>query len=404
MMHPLVHAAAILAIVGCVLPGSSPDAANVFGSEQVPPSIQLVHSVNSDPHAVALLHALMAYDLSVRSLVWEQSMFQPQRMATWLLAESRRAGVDHSGRWFCLIAFPTFSDAEEENGVMRGYRYFDGEDRQFAVDLTVRRGKVAPPDRDMLITFSPFHLLGRYIDFAKGRTLPELLADAEGLCALEPDADQPWPGLRGDVSLLEVAFTLTVRVDPSHGYAPRSISLVRKDLGAPLESIETTRYGQISGVWVPTAGVRGLWTLLSQRGHPDGHTQAVEWAQLADNLEPLHGVNGMNERTRAATRQAVRRASVIGTCKGDSDLFYYPMGGSGPTGPFTPEVLVATIISCNGLATEWVQSPVEVWPELPAPSTAWMFDLFRGRQSDLSAAYEPIRFVDPAASPTEQQK
>ena len=390
----LAYGAKSLLAVGCGWCGSQVDAALVgrFESEWTATDADSVNARHQG--ADALLHALFAYDLSVRSLVWEQAKYQPQAMAAWVLAETRRAGVEHSGRWFNQSEFPTSSDAEEENGIMRAYRYFDGEDRMFGFDLTVRRGKVAPPDRDMLTTFSPFHLLGRYVDFSQGRTIPELLADSEHLHTIDPDPDQPWPGLCGDVRLLEVTFTLTVRVDPAHGYAPRTILLVRKDFGAPLESLETTRYKQFDGIWVPTAGVRGLWTLLSKRDRQDGYARAVEWARLASDLESLNGVGGMNEKTRTATLQSVRRACATGSCTGEPDLFYHPMGGSEQSGPFTPEVLVATIVSCNGAATEWLQTPVERWSALPAPPTAWMFDLFRGRQAELSSALEPIRFED----------
>jgi len=349
----------------------------------------------------ALLQALFAYDLSVRSLVWEQAKYQPQRMATWVLAETRRVGVDHSGQWFSQSEFPTSSDAEEENGIMRGYRYFDGEDRMFGYDLTVRRGKVVPPDRDLLTNFSPFHLLGQYVDFSQGRTLPELLASSPKLHILEPESDQPWPGLRGDVNLLDVTFTLSVRIDPSHGYAPRSILLVRKDLGAPLELLETTRYKQVDRVWIPTAGVRGLWTLLSKRVHPDGHARAEGWAGHAKNLEQLNGIGGLSASNRAAMWHAVQRTTITGSCTGNTDLFFYPMGGSSQTGPFTPEILVATIISCNDIATDWLQTPVKQWSEIPAPPSAWMFDLFRGRQSDLRTALEPITFADADGSDEE---
>jgi hypothetical protein len=235
-------------------------------------------SASKPDDAVVLAKALLAHDLSIRSLQWRQKVFvdraylefhRSNTTEQWTeplewpaepghkAAETERVvmlatgeqGFDQRGRWYFDARLSTTADLPAE-----GRYAYDGEIVR-TYNAHTKTGYMRPPESaERRMWLSPEMLLGRGQDWTKHRRLGELLLEGEGLRVSGTDDGRPI--LEAVLPLNTGRKILSVTVDPEHQFAPRRIVL-RDDLELRVhEILETTKFQLVDGIAVPVEGNR----------------------------------------------------------------------------------------------------------------------------------------------------
>lgn len=153
---------------------------------------------NHDGLVSALLAGLEIYDRSIRSLEWDEAVFQALRPGAWVQAFGRQAGVQRNGDWYARAEHPSFAEDPGYPRTSRTYWFgFGRDERLFGAHLDLMTGSVIRPDNDSAAATSPLHLLGRFTDFRDRRPLHALLESAADLQSGPPTPDEPWPLVQG---------------------------------------------------------------------------------------------------------------------------------------------------------------------------------------------------------------
>lgn len=338
-----------------------------------------------DPLVGALLNALETYDRSVRSIEWGQLVYCPPVPGSWQLKESRRAGVDELGAWYAESEFPACDEVGTGNAV-RLYQVYPGADeRLFTYDIGYGRGKVAAPaGNEMSGITTPLHLMGRFVDFDAGRPLYELLARCRDLNARSSQDAKGLPSLSGVATMGGHDFSIEVSLDPDHGYAPRRIRVRKVDPGCPLETVETVRYTECDGVWIPSVGVRGLYMLLSKSRTPDDAAAIDRAIASFARSRELAGLPNLDTDLRESLREAVADCQEHGDTQTNPDSIYIPLSAGSSPGPPVPEIVLAEVHHVN----RELPRP-DLW--LPVPPGRTLFDFFREKRGSSDEVVRPLQ-------------
>jgi len=273
----------------------------------------------------ASLAALHAYEASLPSLAWHQTMQQfpvregrsERKVATW----NAELAFSRDGRWQAVV----------EQSAQRDVCYFDGNwihARSAGENSRVIRAHQTTEVHHYLLTPHMFVTGGRF----HGGTSPflhMLSDDLEGLQETEVDDSGVDHGgsrvirlsgsrMRGD-KWVRIEATL----DVERGYMPTSVVVVDELSGVVRQEYRVTSAERIGEIWIPTEGTRWVFTLeptefaLALATTPEG-------AQLEKDLEAWKQSIGLDLGKRADRR---RLAAKLTQLAGGSVFKGKPTGG-----------------------------------------------------------------------------
>jgi hypothetical protein len=301
-------------------PGSTPPAQRCSESSSPPEAPNGEGAVASaeESRFAAYLAALEAYDRSIPSLHWRQSVrIEPAEGPPIDLWKGEVAVLD-DGRW--MVRGEHFSETGEDGkqeAVKSRYLY-DGT-RLASYNISARRGLLRGEERsDPLSTsLTPLMLIGRTLDFGAAGSqctrLPDLLKRLVDRNV--DDSALPLVVLSGSVKLSGKWFRLSVTLDTSRGAMP--VKLLREDeaYGVVKEEIRVTNALEVQGVWIPLTGWRELCALQP------ASEEVVRALQDPEVAKKAQGLNLDQRQDRLAGQRLVRDVA------GPEPFQRVPLGG-----------------------------------------------------------------------------
>ena len=329
----------------------------------------------------ALVAALEVYEGSVRSLSWKEELYSPPHPAidgrAWFRQDASERYIDQQG-WSFLHTHPVEAEPGERGMIVTtASRVYFG-DGSFSVRWgnDGNGGMLTTADSFFAIGPSLWRLMGRCYDRSEpllARPLSVQLRASPALEYVGPSSAEPWPGLRARGGMNQGWLDVLVRLDPQHGFAPRSVRLTRQRDMVDVEIEATLRYVQRGGTWIPSVGIMGLnYTTSLEAGKP------LLSPERAQDVDAARSMAGLPEEIRSKDL-----ADWIAALTKVEELGGSPRSGAGPLTCFgeellSPVVIVATDIEVNGfMSTDRMFKAI--------PPEARMYDGIAGHRTDVEA-------------------
>ncbi|MBC7834444.1 MAG: hypothetical protein H7Y88_05000 [Phycisphaerales bacterium] len=213
----------------------------------------------------AVLDALLAYERSIDSIWWEQTSYLPpdagRHRSEWVVLEVSERAVASDWSFLHLSKHRSCGAPDWIAEYDQSLFFGDATHRvTWGVEADQNSGMFTQPDHFFSGSCNIARLLGRFTEYAmpmRGRSLGEELTRATNLEYLAPTTEAPWPGLRCKGVASGGGLHVEVRVDPVHGFAPRTILLFRSMDDMFAEGLIVLDYSLIDGVWMPRVGIQG---------------------------------------------------------------------------------------------------------------------------------------------------